>query len=256
VMVTLAQRGFAVIQESDPVILRHRVEEARPFSPDHPVIMITTGALEDLPYDLYQPAYRISLSLHNYFPNLAYPVLQILSPDQVEKLGFCPQPDKALSRQKTIEYLLGEVFNADLPGLRQPPALIAWLNEYHRRNSPLPDLLRSNLVEGLRRWPAYQEWDLDLMIRDVQAFASFIQGQWQAFIEESLTGEQIKEFDSAYHVSFGHDSELQDLLPGLVYSGVIRPLEVEDLSGLPAWAQPGVTVVDVSHSSWRILTNG
>lgn len=110
-MVELAKRGFHIIEETDPALLRHRVEEVRPFDPKRPVLLITTDALENLPYDLYQPAYRLTLSLHQYFPNLAYPVLQTLSPDQVEKLGYCLPPTETLSRQKTIDYLLREVFN-------------------------------------------------------------------------------------------------------------------------------------------------
>jgi hypothetical protein len=68
-MTELTRRGFQVIQEEDPVLLRHRIEEARPFTLDHPIIVTTTAALEDLPYDLYQCAYRINLSLHQNYPN-------------------------------------------------------------------------------------------------------------------------------------------------------------------------------------------
>src|SRR5574340_299958 len=67
-MQELAQRGFEIIQENDPILLHHRVEEERPFAQEHPVIILTAGLLEDLPYSLYQPAYRLSLSLHQFFP--------------------------------------------------------------------------------------------------------------------------------------------------------------------------------------------
>ena len=127
----LTRRGFQVIQEDDPVFLHHRVEEARPFTQEHPVIITTTGALENMPYDIYQPAYRLSLSLHQFFPNLAYPVLQTLNPDQIEILATCQPPVETLSRQKTIDYLLREVFGADPVALNQPYALIGWLNDYH-----------------------------------------------------------------------------------------------------------------------------
>ena len=150
VMLELANRGFQVIQENDPVLLRHRVEAARPFTTQHPIVIITTGLLEDLPYDLYQSAYRLTFSLHQYFPNLAYPVLQTLNPDQVEKLVSCPPPAETLSRKKTIDYLLRQVFNADPGTLSQPHTLIAWLNVYHQSQSPLPELLQTGLVERLK----------------------------------------------------------------------------------------------------------
>ena len=49
----LKNRGFEIIQEDDPVLLRYRAEESRPFTAEHPIIIYTTGELEDLPYDLY-----------------------------------------------------------------------------------------------------------------------------------------------------------------------------------------------------------
>lgn len=249
----LAKRGFWVIQENDPVLLRHRAEESRPFSPEHPVIILTIGVLEDLPYDLYQPAYRINLSLHQYFPNLAYPVVQTLSPDQIETLKSCLQPSDTLSRQKTIDYLLHEVFGADPIVFSQPHSLIAWLNDYHHRQSPLPELLRTSLVEHLKILPEYYEWDLDLLFRDARAFQNFVQQQWQLSIDQSLSGREIKETQAGYSIPFNRDPQLQDLVPSLVRRGTIQPLKIETQKGLPNWAQPGVTVIDVRLQRFKTL---
>jgi hypothetical protein len=252
-MLELAQRGFGVIQENDPLLLRHRVEEVRPFTPDHPVLVITTGVLEDLPYDLYQPAYRLSLSLHQYFPNLAYPVLQTLNPDQVEKLAACPPPAETLSRQKTIDYLLREVFDADPATLSQPYALIAWLSDYHQNQSLLPDLLGSNLVERLKRYPVYRDWDIDALMRESQAFSDFVQQQWQYSVSQTLSGTPLKETAPGYPVNFGGDAQLQDLVPILVRQGTLQPLEMRDKKGLPTWTHPGITLADVRLQRFTFL---
>ena len=249
----LAKRGFQVIQEDDPVFLHHRVEEARPFTQEHPVIITTTGALENMPYDIYQPAYRLSLSLHQFFPNLAYPVLQTLNPSQIEKLASCQPPVETLSRQKTIDYLLQEVFDVDPVTLSQPHALIGWLNDYHHHQSPLPELLRSGLVERLKHNPIYREWEINLLVRDVQSFTDFIQQQWQESVEQSLSGRQVKETASGYHVSFDSNLQLQDLVPSLVRRGAIQPLEIADKKSLPNWAQPGVTQIDVRIQRFTTL---
>ena len=252
-MAELTRRGFQIIQEADPVLLRRRVEEARPFTTDDPIIITTTGALEDLPYDLYQVAYRINLSLHQFFPNLAYPVLQMLSPDQIESLESRPQPVQPLSRQKTINYLLQEVFNADPGSLSQPYALIAWLNDYHRQQSPLPELLRTSLVERLKEFPEYREWNIDLLIRDTQAFQGFIQYQWQLSIDQSLSGKQVKETPAGYVIPFSRDPQLQDLVPSLVRQGTLQPVKINNQNKLPKWAQPGVTVIDVRLQRLKML---
>jgi hypothetical protein len=256
VMLELARRGFQVIQENDPVLLRHCVEEACPFSTQHPVIIITTAPLEELPYDLYQPAYRLMLSLHQYFPNLAYPVLQTLSPEQVEKLGSCTPSNETLGRQKTIDYLLQAVFNADPSRLSQPHAFIGWLNDYHQSGSPLPDLLRAGLVERLKRYPIYQDWEMDALIRETQAFSDFAQQQWQSSLEQTISGKKIQEVRQGYHLAFNHDAQLQDLLPALVRQGILQPVEIADKADLPAWSLPGVTLNDVRLHRFTLLLEG
>ncbi|KPL75312.1 hypothetical protein ADN00_13070 [Ornatilinea apprima] len=252
-MAELVCRGFQVVQEDDPVLLRHRAEEARPFTSDHPSIIITTGALEDLPYDLYQPAYQINLSLHQYFPNLAYPVLQALTPDQIVKLESCQQPNQLLSRNKTIGYLLREVFGADPEILSRPHALVGWLSDYHHQLLDLPDLLRHHLVETLKGFPEYREWDVDLLIRDAQAFQGFVQQEWQKSIDQSIWDKQIRETQTEYFIPFERDPQLQDLVPGLVRRGTIQPIRIEKQTGLPTWARPGVTFVDVRIQRFSTL---
>lgn len=252
-MAELTRREFQVIQEDDPVLLRWRVENAQPSTPVHPVILITTCALEDFSYDLYQPAHRVRLSLHHFFPNLSYPVLQTLNPNQIEKLESCQQPAQTLSRQKTIDYLLCNVFGADPVALCQPHTLIDWLNNYHHQQSQLPNLLRASLVENLRRYADYQDWDIDLLIRDAQAFQKFVQQQWQLSIEQSLSVRSIKETQARYSIPFYRDPQLQDLVPGLVRRGTIQPLRFEKLSGLPSWAKPGITLIDTNLQRMTML---
>ncbi|MDR3576954.1 MAG: BREX-3 system phosphatase PglZ [Anaerolineaceae bacterium] len=246
VIVELAQRGFQVVQENDPVLLRHRLEELRPISTEQAVVIITTGKLEDLPYDLYQPAYRLTLSLHTYFPNLSYPVLQTLSPEQVEKLGSCFSPTETLGRQKTIDFLLREVFNADPAALSQTHALVGWLNDYHKSQSSLPEPLRSGLVERLKRYAVYQDWKIETLLRDSQTFSDFVQQQWQNSIDQSLvpSSKPLSESGSGYYLGFGRDAQLQDLVPALVRQGFLQPLEIPNRTVLPAWTYPGVTLKD------------
>ena len=240
----LVRQGFELIQENDPVLLRRQVEAARPFTREHPVIVLTSGALEALPYDLYQPAHRLNLSLHHFFPTLAYPVLQSLAPDQVEKLAACQLPEKTLSRRKTMDYLLEQVFHADPHRLGQPHALIAWLNDYHHSGSPLPEALRAALIERLSANPEYEEWNIQMLIQDSQAFSDFLQQQWQESVNRSLPGEQIIETGTKYQVPFHQDVQLHNLVPGLVRSGAIRPVKITNSKKLSNWAVPGVTLVD------------
>ena len=242
-LVELTQRGFTLIQEKDPVLLRHRLEEARPFSAEHPVLVITPGLLEELPYDLWQEGLRIQLSIHQYFPNLVYPIVQTLSPAQLERLANCPQPFEPLGRQKTIDFLLRVVFDADPSFLTQPHQLVAWLIHYHQNQDPLSTILRDGLIERLKRLTAYRNWDLEGLLSDPQIFAAFIKTEWGYYIQAAV-GKKAAEEQGNYHLSFGSDDALQNLIPGLVRKRVLTPLEVTSAETLPDWAKSGVLQED------------
>jgi hypothetical protein len=124
-LTTLSERGFALVDEPDPVRLRHRVEQVRSFRADRPLIILTSSSLNDLPYDLWQQGHHVTLALHTFFPNLSYPVVRSLSPAQRWQLSQAPSPQHRLGRRATTDYVLRYAFAADLDALRQPSNLIS-----------------------------------------------------------------------------------------------------------------------------------
>ena len=80
ILAELSARGFRIITETDPVALRHRYHQLEPITTTDPVIVVTPGPLERLPYDLWQQGQHVTLALHSLFPNLDYPTLRLLSP--------------------------------------------------------------------------------------------------------------------------------------------------------------------------------
>lgn len=251
-LVELARRGFTLIQAGDPVLLRHQVETARPFSTEQPVLIVTRGRLEELPYDLWQPGHRVQLSLHACFPNLVYPIVKTLSPAQLERLADSPPPLEPLGRQKTVDFLLRAVFAADPALLARPHQLVAWLNQYHATQDPLPPILRDGLSERLARLPVYRAWDLNGLLSDPQRYADFIQAEWSAYIQ-SATGQISAETRGKYRLAFEQDDALQNLIPALVRKRVLAPLSVISANALPEWAKPGVQSKDPHQQNLRAL---
>jgi hypothetical protein len=244
-LVELNQRGFIVIQETDPVVLRHRIEAARPINREHPVIVVTTGALESLPYDLCESGHRVSLALHQYFPNLAYPIVRALRAAQLEKLSACPQLSGALGRRKTIEFILKLVFDIDLDSLAHPAYFVDWLVRFHRELAPLPEEIQSVLFERLRWLPVYQNWDLPALLENQQNLTDFLQTQWGLYVQTS-TGKSLGEAGGEYVLTFESDTGLQDLLPGLLRRRVITPLPLNENQVVPEWARMGVVASEES----------
>jgi len=235
----LIQRGFTIIKETDPVVLRHRVGQVKPFSPSQPVLILTEGALEALPYDLWQQGQHVSLALHTFFPNLAYPILRTLSPIQHAQLNQVSQPKERLGERGTLEFLLENVFGLQVISLSQPAYFVLWLDEHHGHLAPLPQPLAQFVLEHLRNIPTYKDWPLPQILLDRQAFQNFIQGQWHAFLSRH-TGLPVSEGHADYVLDFETEQKLQDALPRLMRSGSLFPVQVETKSPLPVWVVPGI----------------
>jgi len=240
---TLAQlvvRGFSLIQEDDPVRLRHRLVEMGGFSRERPCLIITPHPLNTLPYDLWQQGRHLSLALHAFFPNLSYPVMQALNPAQRRALSQVPAPAQPLGRSESISHILRTLFGFTLAELASPATLVAWLNQYHSNDlAPLPPPLALFVQQQAVVHPAVADWPLAELLIDRHTFAQFVTAEWQAFVQEE--GEtRLGETAVTYHLPFASNSQLQDTLPQLVRSGVLPPLPVSDAAHVPNWARVAV----------------
>ena len=250
VLAALAERGFTLVNEPDPVALRQRVEALRPWSVDHPLIVVTAGPLNQLPYDLWQQGQHVTLALHTFFSNLAYPVVRALTPAQRYRLSQSPPPPRRLGRRGTVEFLLRYVFAADLETLHRPARLIAWLDQMHQQTDPLPPVLAGHLLARLQKVPAYADWPLDELLVSREAFTTFVREQWRAYVQQQ-TGKLLKEEPVRYVLDFEADHTLQDALPGLVRSGMLKPVSVDQPGRLPNWARPALLAPDEDHRPRR-----
>jgi len=243
VLTTLTERGFTLVNEPDPIRLRQRVEQVRPFSTDRPLIVVTAGSLNELPYDLWQPGHHVTLALHTFFPNLAYPVVRVLTPAQRWQLSQTPPPLRRLGQRGTVALLLRHVFAADLDALREPAQFVAWLDQYHQQADPMPTVLADSLLAHLRKVTAYADWPLDELLANRDTFATFVREQWRGYVQQQ-TGQLLGEKPVRYLLGFETDHRLQDALPALVRSGTLEPVNVNRPDRLPSWARPAVLALD------------
>ena len=243
VLTTLAERGFTLVNEPDPIRLRHRVEQARPFSIDRPLIIVTAGSLDELPYDLWQQSHHVTLALHTFFPNLAYPVVRTLTPAQRWQLSQTPPPPRRLGQRGTVAFLLRRVFAANLDALREPAQFVAWLDQYHQQADPMPSVLADSLLAHLRKATAYADWSLAELLASRDTFTIFVREQWRAYVQQE-TGQLLGEEPVHYLLGFDTDHRLQDALPALIRSGTLEPISIDRPDRLPAWARPAVLALD------------
>ena len=251
ILAELVNRGLRIVSETDPLRLRQQVESLRPWTVENPLLVVAAGALNELPYDLWQQGHHVALALHTFFPNLAYPLVKALTPAQRARLARVPQPAQALGRLRTIEYILEHVFEAEMDALARPGHLVAWLGRVHQWGEPLPTVLIEALCERLSSRPAYGDWPLASLLSDRAAFTQFVRSAWERFIAVQ-EGRPIEEEQKSYHLTFERDVELQRAVPSLLDSGVLRPITVDDPKGFPSWARQATTVSDAETTESRL----
>ena len=242
-LAALAERGFGLVDETDPVVLRHRVEAARPWSAGRPLVVVSAGPLDALPYDLWAQGHPVALALHAFFPHLAYPVVRALSPTQRWRLGQSSPPSRRLGQRHSMVHVLRHVFDVDFESLVRPANLIVWLNDHHQRPDAMPPLLADYLLADLRSRPAFAGWPLDQLLQDRDAFVAFLREQWLTYVQ-GQTGQPVAEMRLPYVLSFGDDARLQDTLPRLVRSGALSPILSPQPERLPPWARLAVLAPD------------
>lgn len=250
-LATLTEQGFALVNEPDPVQLRHRLAQIGGVCVERPLIVVTAGPLNQLPYDLWQQGQHVTLALHTFFPNLSYPVLQTLTAQQRWRLSRAPVPRRRLTRQASTDYILSRVFGIDFDDLREPAGLIAWLNRYHAGGAdPMPPMLAQRWLEQLHTSTTYQDWPLADLLADRAAFTQFMAEQWLGYVQRE-TGQPLRETAVRYVLSFETNQNLQDTLPRLLRSGALQPVTLHQPAQLPTWAQAAVLAPDENVARWR-----
>ena len=251
VLAALSERGFTLVNETDPVQLRRRVIQFGDWSTARPLIIVTPALLDSFPYDLWQQGRHVTLALHSFFPLLSYPVVKTLTPAQRWHLTQAPTPDRQLGRRATMDYLLNHVFGVELDELRLSAGLVAWLNRYHNNDAgPMPESLAKHLLEQLDDLVTSKEFPLQALLAGPTAFEDFLADQWLNYVQQTA-GTHLRDAKVPYLLSFEEDEALQDTLPRLLRSGALRPVTLSEPERLPTWARTGVLTPDENANQRR-----
>ena len=248
VLAALNERGFTLIYETDPVHLRHRVENTRPFSIDNPIIVRTEGSLNTLPFDLWQQGHHVLLGLNIFFPNLSYPVLQQLTPNQIWRISQSPSPIKRFGHKGTIEFILRHVFDLDLKIIASADDWVIWLNSYHQSWDNMPESLLDFVQchQTANKLPNFGN-----LIQSKEYFNRFIQEQWDGCLV-NLTGQSSGESRAEYMLNFEYDLNLQNQVGNFISQGILAPVEIFEPHKIPHWAQPGIYASNEDPNELRL----
>ncbi len=253
----LRNRGFDLIEFTDSVEFRFAYESRYRSLWDKGehtelvvILRLEDSELHSLPYDLLKSGRLLGFNLGELFPNLSYPVVELLVRSWLDALFSAQSAIGAdrLGDNATKEFVLRHVFGIAGELIRDEVELLRMLLRVHYGSLQIPEILAERLVRTLRANKAFQHWPLEQMISDASKFFEFLQKCWPAFLKRFVSSEQVLEAPGDYSQSDGSPAELpfdhQDIrvyIDNLFLEGKLSPIAIGDVdSNAPSWIWVGI----------------
>lgn len=190
------ERGFELIPFEDHIAFRYAYESKFRSRWDQGeqtdlVVVLRSPAsdLGRLPFDLLQAGRKLSFNLGDIFPNLSYPVVTALDRGDLNALyeasrRHAPGP---LGDNATKEFVLRHVFEIAPEFIKKPSDLLRVLLRRHYRGQRIPAVLDERFIELLRQNAPLDEWPLETLVSDREAFFTFLQERWPIFLDREVS---------------------------------------------------------------------
>ncbi|GIW96111.1 MAG: alkaline phosphatase [Pirellulaceae bacterium] len=257
----IRERGFELIPFEDHVAFRYAYESKfrsrwdRGEETDLVVVLRSPSSdLDALPYDLLQAGRKLSFNLGDLFPNLSYPVVAALDRSCLDAL-FDAQAKHApgqLGDNATKDFVLRHVFEIAPELIKQPSDLLRVLLRRHYSGQRIPDMLDERLIQVLRQNGLFEDWPLEAIIPDAEAFFAFLQERWPVFLDrfaaEVLGAKcEMREAETHHalrtpHLPFDHP-DVRVYIDNLFLEGLLQPVPHEQSQALAkTWVAYGIQV--------------
>src|SRR5690606_22981895 len=268
----IRERGYELLPFDDPVAFRYTYESKFRTRWDRGeqtaclvvVVRAPSGDLDALPYDLLQVGRRLSFSLADIFPQLSYRVVAALDRADLDALYEAQERHvrEPLGDDATKDFVLRHVFGVAYELLREPHDLLWVLLRRHYSAQRVPPILDEHLVQVLRQNGRFEDWPLEIILPDRQAFFSFLQERWPAFLDSLTKGghDQVRElapewgfaFEGPSLLPFDH-ADVRVYLDNLFLEGLLQPIPHDHGETLArTWARIGIVVSPLAHLRRRI----
>ena len=265
------ERGFELIPFEDHIAFRYAYESkfrSRWDRGEHTdlVVVLRSQAsdLSGLPYDLLQAGRRLSFNLGDIFPNLSYPVVTALDRGDLDALYEAQKRHAPgqLGDNATKEFVLRHVFEIAPELVKQPSDLLRVLLRRHYRGQRIPDDLDKRFIQLLRQSNAFDDWPLETLVSDREAFFAFLQERWPIFLDrEAAKGTPgVREDEKPYGLSiegpielpFDHH-DIRVYIDNLFVEGLLHSVPHEHADTLSkTWVGIGVRTAPIEDRSRRL----
>ena len=267
----IRERGFELIPFEDHIAFRYAYESkfrSRWDRGEHTdlVVVLRSQAsdLSGLPYDLLQAGRRLSFNLGDIFPNLSYPVVTALDRGDLDALYEAQKRHAPgqLGDNATKEFVLRHVFEIAPELVKQPSDLLRVLLRRHYRGQRIPADLDNRFIQLLRQNNAFDDWPLETLVSDREAFFAFLQERWPIFLDrEAAKGTSgVREDEKPYGLSiegpvelpFDHH-DIRVYIDNLFVEGLLHSVSHDHADALSkTWVGIGVRTAPIEDRSRRL----
>lgn len=271
VLAGIRERGFELIPFEDHIAFRYAYESkfrSRWDQGEHTdLVVVLRSAASDLgclPYDLLQAGRRLSFNLGEIFPNLSYPIVTDLDRGDLDALYEAQKRHApgVLGDNATKEFVLRHVFEIAPELIRKPSDLLRVLLRRHYREERIPALLDERFVQVLRQQDRFDDWPLETIIPDREAFFAFLQERWPIFLNRSATQDStsVREDEQPYgfeypgpsDLPFDHD-DIRVYIDNLFLEGLLEAVPHERAESLSkTWLAIGIRTDEQADRSRRV----
>ena len=238
----IRERGFDLIPFDDPIAFRFAYESQYRSQWDKgqntDLVVVLRSAepqLNKLPFDLLKAGRPLTFALHQLFPKLNYPVIAGLDRAYLDAVDEAYQKHDGdqLTNRETKDFVLMHCFSIVPKLIKKPVDLMKVLLSLHSRKVRLPDFLVEYLLESLTKDATFKTWPLADILPSRESFLRFLQDEWKAFLTTQAKPSQT------CRVPFSHE-DVRAYIDTFFLDGSLTPVELENETKLPAWAQTGV----------------
>jgi len=220
--------------------------------------------LSGLPFDLLQAGRRLSFNLGDIFPNLSYPVVTALDRGDLDALYEAQKRHAPgqLGDNATKEFVLRHVFEIAPELVKQPSDLLRVLLRRHYRGQRIPTDLDERFIQLLRQNNVFDDWLLETLVADREAFFAFLQERWPIFLDrEAAKGTSgVREDKKPYGLSiegpvelpFDHH-DIRVYIDNLFVEGLLHSVSHDHADALSkTWVGIGVRTAPIEDRSRRL----
>ncbi len=271
VLADIRQRGFELIPFEDHIIFRYAYESAFRVRWDRDeqtergvVLRSAAGDLGSLPYDLLQAGRQLSFNLGEIFPNLSYPIVTALDRGDLDALYEAQQrhTPAVLGDNATKDFILRHVFEIEPDLIKKPSDLLRVLLRRHYREQRIPASLDERFVGVLRKQGSFDDWPLETIIPEREAFFAFLQERWPVFLEQlaNQDGTGVHEKEKVYgfelpgpsDLPFDHD-DVRIYVDNLFLEGLLQAVPHEQAeSWSKSWLLIGIRTDEQADRTRRV----